>query len=119
MLINELALNLISRHGRPPQVFVEVVSSWLKNDLGKVDVATVLDDFFVDNFGKLGSGVLLGTVELEGLRSSVVIVQHALKSSSDINGLCEISDYSSSREGADSRERASISPSCGWRSRDW
>lgn len=87
MLINELALNLVSGHGRPPQVFVEVVSSGLKNGLGKVDMAAVLDDFLVDNLGKLGSRVLLGTVELKGLRSSVVIVQHALKSSSDINDL--------------------------------
>lgn len=87
VLINELALNLVSGHGRPPKVFVEVVSSGLENDLGKVDVAAVLDDFLVDNLGKLGSRVLLGTVQLKRLRSSVVIVQHALKSSSDINSL--------------------------------
>lgn len=94
VLINELTLNLISRKSRPPQVFVEVVSSGLKNGLRNVDVAAMLDDFLVDNLGDLSSRVLLGTVKLECLRRGIVIVQHALKSSSDIDGLAMVSDYS-------------------------
>lgn len=87
VLINELAFNLVSGHGRPPQVFVKVVSSGLKNNLREIDVAAMLDNFLVDNLGKLSSRVLLGAIELKGLRSGVVIVQHALKSGSDINCL--------------------------------
>jgi hypothetical protein len=70
------------------------VSSRLEQDLGNVDVATVLDNFLVDDLGDFGSGVLRWAVELESLRSGVVIVQHALQSSSDINGLLNVNNRS-------------------------
>lgn len=86
-LVDELALYLVGRHGRPPEELVQVKGKRLKHCLGQVDVAAVLDNFPVDNLGDLGSRVMLGSVKLEGLASSKVIVEHTLESTSDINSL--------------------------------
>jgi hypothetical protein len=86
-LVDELALHLVGRHGRPPEVLVQVKGKRLKHGLGEVDVAAVLDDFPVDNLGDFDSRVLLGSVKLVCLASSKVIVEHTLERTSDINGL--------------------------------
>lgn len=86
-LVNKLALDLIGRQGVPPEVLVNVVGERFEEGLGNVDVAALLDDFAVDQFGNLGGGIVLGTVQLEGLTSSAVVVQHTLEGATDINGL--------------------------------
>lgn len=74
LLINELTLNLISGKSGPPKVLVEVVSGRLQDDLWDVDMATVLNDFLVDELSDFGSRVLFWTVEFECLSSGVVII---------------------------------------------
>lgn len=87
LLIDELALDLVGGHGVPPEVLVEVVGEGLEESLGHVNMGALLDDFTVHQFGNLGGGVVLGTVELEGLANGAVVVQHLLEGSTDINGL--------------------------------
>lgn len=86
-LVDEFALHLVGRHGRPPEELVQVKGKRLKHCLGQVEVAAVLDNFPVDNLGDLGSRILLGSVKLECLTSSKVIVEHTLERTSDINNL--------------------------------
>ena len=86
-LVNELALDLVGGQSVPPKVLVDVVGEGLEKGLGDVDVAALLDDFAVDELGNLGCGVVLGSVKLECLTGSAVIVQHALEGGTDINGL--------------------------------
>lgn len=86
-LVDELALHLVGGQSVPPQGLVDVVGEGLEKSLGDVDVTALLDDFTVDQLGDLGGGVVLGTVQLEGLAGGAVIVQHALQSGTDINGL--------------------------------
>ena len=50
-------------------------------------MTTALDDFTVYKLGDLGSRVVLGAVEFEGLTSSGVVVQHTFKGSTNVNGL--------------------------------
>lgn len=86
-LVDELTLHLVGGDGGPPEELVQVVRQRLEDGLGHVDVTAVLDDFAVDQLGNLGGGVVLGAVQLEGLTDGAVVVQHALQSSTDINGL--------------------------------
>lgn len=90
-LVHELALHLIGGQGVPPQELVHVVGEGLEDGLGDVDVTALLDDFTVDQLGDLGGGVVLGTVQLEGLAGGAVIVQHTLQSGTDIDGLDRVS----------------------------
>lgn len=90
-LVDELALHLVGGQSVPPQGLIDVVGEGLEKSLGDVDVTALLDDFTVDQLGDLGGGVVLGTVQLEGLAGSAVIVQHALQSGTDINGLDRVS----------------------------
>lgn len=87
LLVDELALDLIGRHGVPPEVLVEVVGEGFEDGLGDVYVGALLDDFTVHQLGDLRGGVVLRTVELEGLANGAVVVQHLLKGSTDVNGL--------------------------------
>lgn len=87
LLIDEFALDLVRGHGVPPEVLVEVVGEGLEESLGHVDVGALLDDFAVHELGNLGGGVVLGTVELEGLANGAVVVQHLLEGGTDVNGL--------------------------------
>ena len=87
LLVYEFPLNLVGRYDRPPEVLVKVVSHGLENRLGQIQVTTVLDDFTVHKLRNLGHGVVLRAVELVGLTYSAVIVQHMLKSRTDIRGL--------------------------------
>lgn len=91
-LVDELTLHLVGGDGGPPEVLVQVVSQRLEDGLGHVDVTAVLDNFAVDQLGNLGGGVVLGTVQLEGLTDGAVVVQHALQSSTDINSLCMLAE---------------------------
>lgn len=90
-LVDELALHLVGGQSVPPQGLVDVVGEGLEKSLGDVDVTALLDDFTVDQLGDLGGGVVLGAVQLEGLAGGAVIVQHALQSGTDINGLDRVS----------------------------
>lgn len=90
-LVEELALHLIGGQGVPPQELVDVVGEGLEEGLGDVNVTALLDDFTVDQLGDLGGGVVLGAVQLEGLTGGAVVVQHALQSGTDINGLDRVS----------------------------
>ena len=86
-LVDELTLNLIGRHGVPPEELVEVVSQGLQDGLGEVDVAALLDDFTVNQLGDLRSRVVLGTVQLVSLTGGGVVVQHSLKTLTNVDGL--------------------------------
>lgn len=118
LLVNELALDLVGGHGVPPEVFVEVVGEGLEEGLGNVNVGALLDDFTVDQLGNLRGGVVLGTVELEGLTNGAVIVQHLLKGGTDVNGLKKselvMSRLVESMVSRDLRGPASSAPACGW-----
>ena len=89
MLVDELPLNLIRRHGVPPDVLVEVVRDGLQQRLGNVEVSAVLDDLAVNQFGNLARRVFLWSVQLIGLAGGVVVVQHALETGADIDGLLD------------------------------
>lgn len=84
-LVVELALNLVGRHGVPPQEAVQNASQRLENSLGKIDVTALLVNLSIDHNGDLCQAVLLGAVELEGLTSRRVIVKHLLESGTNIN----------------------------------
>lgn len=86
-LVEELALDLVRGHGVPPDVLVEVVGERLEDGLGDVDVTALLDNFAVDELGNLGGRVVLGSVKLVCLTGGGIVVQHALQSGSDVNGL--------------------------------
>jgi hypothetical protein len=94
-LVDELTLDLVGRQGVPPQVLVDVVSEGLEEGLGDVDVAALLDDFAVDQLGNLGSGVVLGAVQLVCLTRGAVVMQHALEGGTDIDGLDRVSSVNS------------------------
>ena len=87
LLVEELAFHLVSGHGVPPEILVEVVGEGLEDGFGEVDVTALLDDFAVDQLGDLGGRVVLGSVQLECLTGGSVVVQHALQSGSDVDGL--------------------------------
>jgi hypothetical protein len=74
LLVDEFPFNLVRRESRPPDELVQVVSSRLEKYFGNVDVAALLNDFTVDKLSNLGRRILLRTIQLEGLRSSVVVV---------------------------------------------
>lgn len=88
-LVVVLALHLVGGHGVPPEELVEVVGGGLEDGLGHVDAAAVLDDFPIDELGNLGRGVVLGTVEFEGLADGGVVVQHLLHRTGDVNRLLQ------------------------------
>lgn len=46
-----------------------------------------LEDFALDELLDLGHRVLLGAVELVGLASGAVVLQHLLKCGTDVNGM--------------------------------
>ena len=86
-LVDELTLNLIGGHGVPPEELVEVVSQGLQDGLGEVDVAALLDDFTVNQLGDLRSRVVLRTVQLVSLTGGGVVVQHSLKTLTNVDRL--------------------------------
>ena len=86
-LVNEFSFNLISGHSVPPEELVEVVGHWFQQALGNIDMTAMFDDFLVYEFGDLGSGVVLWTVQFIGLRSGIVVLEHDLQGPTDINGL--------------------------------
>lgn len=71
----------------PPEVLIEDVGGWLKKTLWNIDVAAALDDFTVDKGSNLGKRVVLGTVQLECLTGSCIVMEHTLKSGADIDRL--------------------------------
>lgn len=87
LLVDKLALDLVGRHGVPPDQLVEVVGSGLQQELGHIEVAAILDDLAVNQLGDFRHRVVLRAVQLESLASGSVIMQHALKSGTDIEGL--------------------------------
>lgn len=96
-LVDVLTLDLVSGHGVPPEILVEVEGKGLEESLGNVDAGALLDDLSVDKRGDLRTRVLLGAVELEGLTDGALVVQHALQSASDIGSLAIVSGGSSGR----------------------
>lgn len=86
-LVVEFALNLISRHGVPPQETVQQASQRLENSLGHIDVATLLVDFPVNHDSNFCQAILFGSVKLKGLTRGRVIVKHLLESRANIDGL--------------------------------
>ena len=87
MLVDVFALHLVGRHGVPPEKLVSPVGGRLQQGLGDVHVTTVFDDFTVNQLGNLGHGVVLRAVQFEGLTSGGVVVEHALETGADVNGL--------------------------------
>jgi len=47
LLVNELSLNFIGRKDGPPESLVEKTSDRFEDTFWKVDVSSMLDDFFV------------------------------------------------------------------------
>lgn len=84
-LVNVLHLDLLFRDNWPPQQLVQDDSNRLQDLPGHVDVLALVEDFSVDHLGNLGSRVFLGAVQLVGLRSRVVVVEHQFKSMADID----------------------------------
>lgn len=87
LLVNELPLNLIAGRGRPPDEAVESLGNWLHQLLGDVNVSPVLDDLLVDKFGELSHRVFARAVQLVGLGSRGVVVEHLLESHTNIDGV--------------------------------
>ena len=75
-LIDELALNLIWGESVPPENLVQHVRHGLEHDLWYVEMASLLDDFAVDELGDFGGGVVYGAVELVGLLGGGVVFDH-------------------------------------------
>lgn len=111
-LIVELTLNLIGRHGVPPEEAVQDASQRLENSLGKINVATLLVDLPVDHDGDLRQAVLLGTVQLKCLTCRRVIVQHLLESSTNVDGLRMSVDCDSVSSEQNLREQGGTSLAC-------
>lgn len=87
LLVNELPLHLVGRHGVPPEQFVEVVCSRLQEDLGDIEVTATLDDLAINQLGNLRHGIVLRAVQLESLTSCSIVVQHLLKRGADVDDL--------------------------------
>merc|ERR1712054_320865 len=86
-LVQELALDLVGRDRPPVEVLVEETSHGFQDGLGDVDVTALLVDLLVDHAGNLRELVLLGTVQLKGLRGRRVVVQHLLQGRTNVNGV--------------------------------
>lgn len=86
-LVEEFSLNLVSRHGMPPESFVENASHGLQYSLGDIDVSPLLEDFLINHLRNLGHSILLGAVKLESLTSGRVIVEHLFQTCTDVDGL--------------------------------
>lgn len=84
-LVQELSLDLISRHSVPPKHLVQQLSDRLQDSLRHVEVSSLLVNLLVNHDRNLLHAVLLRTVKLEGLSCSGVVKEDLLKSSTDIN----------------------------------
>lgn len=84
-LIHEFSLDLICRHCVPPESLVENLSNGLQHRLGDIEMSALLEDFLVNKVCNLSHAVLLRSVELKGLSSGGVIIEHLLKSGTDID----------------------------------
>lgn len=84
-LINVLHLDLLCRQHWPPEKLVENPGSRLEDLPRNVDVSPLGENLLVDHLGDLGSGVLLGSVQLIDLRGSGVVVKHQLKSVTNVD----------------------------------
>jgi hypothetical protein len=86
-LINKFPFDLIGRQDWPPQSSVQDCRSRLENGLRDIDMSAMLDNLLIDQFSNLCRGVILGAVELEGLRGSIVILEHFLKGLANVDSL--------------------------------
>lgn len=86
-LVHELALDLVGRESVPPERIVKHTSNRLEESLGDVQVSALLEDFLINKFGDLPHGVLLRSIQFEGLSGSAVVVEHLLQCRADIDGL--------------------------------
>lgn len=87
MLVDELLLDLIGGNGSPPKVLVEVRCKRFHKAFRDVDMFSLFDDFLIDKLRDLSGGIVLWSVQLVGLASGCVIVEHIFESSSNINCL--------------------------------
>lgn len=117
LLVNELPLHLIGGDGMPPEELVQIVSHRLQDSLGNVDVAAVLDNFTVNQFGNFRSRVVLRAIELESLAGSGVVVEHCLEGRTNIDGLYNMISVTLRIVSLvlSLRERARSVPACGWK----
>lgn len=86
-LVNVFHLNLLCRQRGPPEHLVQDPRSGLENPARHIDVSPRVKDLPVYHIGDVGSGVLLGPIELVGLPRRGVVVEHQLKSVADVNRL--------------------------------
>ena len=85
-LVDELSLNLIRRDHGPPNK-VKCPSKCLEDGPWKVNVAALLDDFFIHKVGNILHGVHLWPVKLERLSGSRVIVHQGFQAFCNIKNL--------------------------------
>lgn len=71
----------------PPKELVQDLSNGLKDGFGHVDVSSLLVNLLINHNGNLLHAVLLGSVKLESLSSSCVVVEDLFKSSTNVDRL--------------------------------
>ena len=88
LLIHELPFDFIGRvDDLPPEQLVEVVRDGLEQSFGDVDMASPVDNLFIDELGDFGHGIVRWPIDLESLTGSSIIECYLLKSCTDVDGL--------------------------------